>query len=152
MFSLGVPFCGWLKYGTHGRFPRPIRPYSPCLRHSTSALRYNCHLCSGTPCPNICACLLWREKQKTNSQVIYKRQCQRTCAIVNASVCRCVCVPTTLFIAVVPTVVVSVAVPEAANTVAVLAVKLVLLALSGSCREKRFHVMRIQQKQRAGTV
>lgn len=45
--------------------------------------------------------------------------------------------PTALFITVVPAIVVAVTVPEAANTVAILAVKLVLFALSGSCREKK---------------
>ena len=47
------------------------------------------------------------------------------------------CIPTALFITVVPAIVVAVAVPEAADTVAILAVKLVLLTLSGSCREKK---------------
>ena len=67
-------------------------------------------------------------------------------------------VPTTLFITVVAAIVVSVTVPEAANTVAILAVKLILLALPGSCREKeaeqRFQrqIMSIQQTQRAVTV
>lgn len=44
--------------------------------------------------------------------------------------------PTALFVAVVPAVVVSVAVPQAADAVAVQAVELVLLALSGSCRQR----------------
>lgn len=69
-----------------------------------------------------------------------------------------VSVPTTLFITVIPAIVVSVTVPEAADTVAVLAVKLVFLALPGSWREKykegafRRQIMRIQQKQKVDTV
>jgi len=51
-------------------------------------------------------------------------------------VCACVCVPTTLLIAVVPAIVVPVAVPQAADAVAVLAVELVFLAVPGSCRER----------------
>lgn len=46
-------------------------------------------------------------------------------------------VPTALLITVVPAIVVAVAVPQAANTVAILAVKLILLALPRSCREKK---------------
>lgn len=67
------------------------------------------------------------------------------------------CVPTALFITVVPAIVVAVTVPQAANAVAILAVKLVLLALSGSCRERkeergfRGQIMSMQQKQRADT-
>lgn len=67
-------------------------------------------------------------------------------------------VPTTLFITVVATIVVSITVPEAANTVAILAVKLILLALPGSCREKeeeqsfQRQIISIQQMQRAVTV
>lgn len=65
-----------------------------------------------------------------------------------------VCVPTTLFITVVPAIIVAVTVPEAANTVAILAVKLIFFTLSGSCGDKnkekglRGQIMRIQQKQR----
>lgn len=66
------------------------------------------------------------------------------------------CAPTALLIAVVPAIVVAIAVPEAANAVAVLAVELILLALPGSCGEKkkgfRGQIMRRPQKQRADTV
>lgn len=46
-----------------------------------------------------------------------------------------VCKPTTLLVAVIPAVVVAVTVPQAADTVPVLAVKLVFFTLSGSCRD-----------------
>lgn len=44
-------------------------------------------------------------------------------------------IPTTLFVTVVPAIVVAITVPQAADTVAILALKLVFLTLSGSCRE-----------------
>lgn len=54
--------------------------------------------------------------------------------VTDVRVCVCSCTPTALLITVVPAIVVAVTVPQAANTVAILAVKLVLLALPGSCR------------------
>lgn len=47
------------------------------------------------------------------------------------------CVPTALFVTVVPAVVVSVAVPQAANAVAILTLELILLTLPGSCGVRR---------------
>lgn len=47
------------------------------------------------------------------------------------------CAPTALFVTVVPAVVVPIAVPQAANAVAVLALELVLLTLPGSCGVRR---------------
>ena len=70
------------------------------------------------------------KKKKTNSSVLLKD-------IKNEHICHwcwCVYTPTALLITVVPAVVVAVAVPQAANAVAILAVKLVFLALPGSCR------------------
>lgn len=46
-------------------------------------------------------------------------------------------VPTALFVTVVPAVVVPIAVPQAANAVAILALELVLLTLPGSCGDRR---------------
>lgn len=51
--------------------------------------------------------------------------------------CVALCVPTTIFITVVPAVVVAIAVPEAANAVAILTVELVLLAFPGSYSGKK---------------
>lgn len=55
-------------------------------------------------------------------------------------------VPTALFVTVVPAVVVSIAVPQAANAVAVLALELVLLTLPGSCGGRR-RVSKVKQTQ-----
>lgn len=50
---------------TYDSFPRLTHPCSPCRRHSTNVQRYNCRLCSGTPCLNICACLACRKRKES---------------------------------------------------------------------------------------
>lgn len=142
---------------TYGNFPHLIHLYSPCLHHSTSAQQCNSRPCSGTPCLSIYACLPWKEH--TGSHTI-----TNTVGMNKGLACSglgepfCVCVLTTLFITVVPTVVVAITVPEAANTVAVLTVKLVLLTLPGSYAGRKkwqtseHHITQTQWKDTKATL
>lgn len=56
-------------------------------------------------------------------------------------------VPTALFIAVVPTVIVAITVPQAANTVTVLALKLVLFTLPGSYTDEEEEMFQTTNKE-----
>lgn len=113
---------------THGSFLHLTHPYSLCLHHSTSAQQYSCRLCSGILYLNIYACLTWEKKDR-----IWIKGFNH-----HAFACWVqLRVHTALFVAVVPAVVVPIAVPQAANAVTILALELVLLTLPGSCRVGR---------------